>query len=165
MKVRTITTGISLGSPKEQEIIVQATQFNQTAKALLEQQGYEVQTTRIATNSWGDYLQCLSTVEIVSEIQAIEQLCQNLNISFFSIGYVSSPEKIALIPELNKNTSIIYYSSKIGDSETGINFANVSESAKVIKRIAEETADGYGNFRFCAWANCKPGIPFRVQSY
>jgi len=164
MKVRTITTGISLSSLKEQERIIQATQFNQTAKAFLEQQEYEVQTTRITTNSWGDYLQ-FSTREIVSEIQAIEALCQNLNVSFFSAGYVSSPEKIAIIPEIIKNSSIVYCSSKIGDSETGINFANVSESAKVIKRIAEETADGYGNFRFCAWANCKPGIPFFPVSY
>jgi len=165
MKVRTITTGISLSSPKEQERILQATQFNQTAKDFLEQQGYEVQTTRIATNSWGDFLQNLSTLKIISQIQTIEQICQNLNISFFSIGYVSSPEKIAIIPEIIKNSSIVYCSSKIGDSETGINFANVSESAKVIKRIAEETADGYGNFRFCAWANCKPGIPFFPVSY
>lgn len=165
MKIRTITTGISLQSSKEKERISQAAEFNQTAKSELEQQGYQVQTTRIATNSWGEYLQGLSTGEIIREIQIIEQICQNLNISFFSIGYVSVPAQIAIIPEINKNTSIIYCSSKIGDCETGIDFKNAMESAKVIKRISEETESGYGNFRFCAWANCKPGIPFFPVSY
>ncbi len=36
---------------KEREKIIQAAEFNQKAKDFLEQQGYEVQTTRIATNS------------------------------------------------------------------------------------------------------------------
>jgi hypothetical protein len=95
----------------------------------------------------------------------IEQVCQNFNVSFVSIGYVNSPEKIALIPVINQNTSIIHCSSKLGDCQSGINFANARESAKVIKQIAEETEGGYGNFRFCAWANCHPGIPFFPASY
>ncbi|HCF30467.1 MAG TPA: DUF711 domain-containing protein, partial [Cyanobacteria bacterium UBA11049] len=51
MKIRTITTGISLESPQQREKIYQAAEFNQKAKDLFEHQGYEVQTTRIATNS------------------------------------------------------------------------------------------------------------------
>ncbi len=165
MKVRTITTGVSLKSPKEREKISQAADFNQIAKDFLEQQGYEVQTTRIVTNSWAEYLSDLSNAEIINQIQQLEQICQNLNVSFLSIGYASSPEKIAIIPEINKNTAIIHCSSKIGDSQTGVNFENARESAKVIKRISEITPDGYGNFRFCAWANCQPGIPFFPASY
>lgn len=164
MKIRTITTGVSLTSLQEREKIIQAAQFNQKAKDFIEQQGYEVQTTRIATNSWAEYLP-ISTAEIINEIQAIERVCQSFNVSFFSSGYVNSPEKIALIPVINQNTSIIHCSSKLGDYQSGINFTNAKESAKVIKQIAEETEGGYGNFRFCAWANCQPGIPFFPASY
>ena len=165
MKIRAITTGVLLESANQPEKMQQVAAFNQQAKDFFEHQGYEVQTTRIATNSWGEYLVGLTPREIVTEIHKIERLCQNLNISFFSIGYVSKPQQIALIPEINKNTSIIYCSSQIGDGESGINFENTRESAKVIKRISEETANGYGNFRFCAWANCPPGIPFFPASY
>ncbi|MBE9036125.1 DUF711 family protein [aff. Roholtiella sp. LEGE 12411] len=165
MKIRTITTGISLQSSKEIEKIKHAARFNQQAKVFFEQQGYEVQTTRIATNAWAEYLQGFSTVEIISEIQALEQVCQNLNISFFNIGYASKPETIAIIPDINRNTSVIYSSSKIGDRQTGINFENAWESAKVIKQISQESENGYGNFRFCAWANCQPDIPFFPTSY
>ncbi|MBW4681142.1 MAG: DUF711 family protein [Microcoleus vaginatus WJT46-NPBG5] len=165
MKIRTITTGISLQSRIEEESITQAAEFNQQAKAFFERQGYEVQTTRIATNSWAEYLPVLSATEIVKKIQEIEQICHNLNISFLSIGCVSNPEQIAVIPEIIKNTSVIYCSSNIGDVDAGINFENAKASANVIKRISEETEDGFGNFRFCAGANCRPGIPFFPISY
>lgn len=165
MKIRTITTGISLQSLQDQETIKQAADFNQQAKILFEKQGYEVQTTRIATNTWEEYLKDLSKIEIINEIQTLEQLCQSLNISFFNIGYASKPETIDIIPDINKSTSIIYCSSTIGDRETGINFENARESAKAIKRISQESENGYGNFRFCAWANCQPGIPFFPTAY
>ncbi|MGK7875251.1 MAG: DUF711 family protein [Xenococcaceae cyanobacterium] len=165
MKLRAITTGLSLQSTSQLGKIQQIAEFNQQAKDFFEQQGYEVQTTRIATNSWGEYLVGLDPVEIVREISNLEQFCQKLNLSFFSIGHVRIPDQIALIPEINKNTSIIYCSSKIGDGENGINFENIRKSAKVIKRISEETENGYGNFRFCASANCPPGIPFFPASY
>ncbi|MCP6758712.1 MAG: DUF711 family protein [Fischerella sp. CENA71] len=165
MKIRTITTGISLASPKEKDKIRQAAEFNQQAKILFEQFGNEVQTTRIATNSWEEYLHDLSPKEIVKTIQNLEKFCDELNINFFNIGYASSPEKIALIPEIKKSTSLIFSSSKIGDQETGINYESILESAKTIKRISQETENGYGNFRFCAWANCSSTIPFFPAAY
>ncbi|MEH1833254.1 MAG: DUF711 family protein [Nostoc sp.] len=165
MKIRTITTGISIQSLQDYENIKQAADFNQQAQIVFEKQGYKVQTTRIVTNTWEEYLQSLSKIKIINEIQALEQFCQSLNISFFNIGYASKPETIDIIPDINNNTSIIYCSSKIGDRETGINFENARKSAKAIKRISQESQNGYGNFRFCAWANCQPGIPFFPSAY
>ncbi len=166
MKIRTITTGISLESSKEDVKFKQAAEFNQKAKEYFEDKGYEIQTTRIATNSWEEYLEAdLSATDVINEIRAIESFCQSIDISFLSIGYASNAENIGLIPYINKNTSIIYCSSKLGDRESGISFENVNSSAKVIKSIGEETENGYGNFRFCAWANCQPGIPFFPAAY
>lgn len=165
MKIRTITTGISLKSYKEKDKITKAAEFNQKAKAIFEGKGYEVQTTRIATNSWEEYMKGLSNSEIVSEIKEIENLCKSLDVSFFNIGYAKSPNKIKLVPKFNKITSMISCSAKIGDVKEGINFENTKISAEVIKQISNETENGYGNFRFCAWANCKPGIPFFPTGY
>ncbi|MEH1845426.1 MAG: DUF711 family protein [Nostoc sp.] len=165
MKIRTITTGISIQSLQDYENIKQAADFNQQAQIVFEKQGYKVQTTRIVTNTWEEYLQGLSKIKIINEIQALEQFCQSLNISFFNIGYASKLETIDIIPDINNNTSIIYCSSKIGDRETGINFENARKSAEAIKRISQESQNGYGNFRFCAWANCQPGIPFFPSAY
>jgi len=165
MKIRTITTGITLKSSKEVDRIKPIADFNQKAKIYFEQQEYEVQTTRIATNSWEEYLQDSSSIKIVSEIQRIEQICQSLDVSFFNIGYAYTPDKIGISSEIIKNTSLISCSSKIGDFENGIRFENAKASTKVIKRIAEKTENGIGNFRFCAWCNCKSGIPFFPTGY
>ncbi|NER48946.1 MAG: DUF711 family protein [Symploca sp. SIO1A3] len=165
MKIRAITTGLLLQSANQPQKLQQVAAFNQQAKDFFVQQGYEVQTTRIATNSWGEYLVGLTAKEIVKQVQNLEQFCHNLQIQFCSIGHVNTPEYIALIPEINQNTSIIYCSSKIGDTANGINFENIRASAQVIKGISKLTANGYGNFRFCAWANCPPGIPFFPTSY
>ncbi len=165
MKIRTITTGITLKSSSEFDLIKPVAEFNRKTKVLFEQQGYEVQTTRIATNSWEEYLPGASNQDIIREIQKIEQTCKDLDVGFFNIGYAISPEKIEISSNIIKKTSIISCSGKIGDFENGIDFDNIKSSAKVIKRISEETENGIGNFRFCAWCNCKPGIPFFPAAY
>ncbi|MCT7948708.1 DUF711 family protein [Ancylothrix sp. C2] len=166
IKIRTITSSFHLNSPKQAETSIKyAVNFNRQAKDFFESQGYEVQTTRISTNSWQQYLQELSAGEVVAAVQKLEETCQNLGGDFFSIGYADTPESIALIPAIIKNTSMIFCSSKMGVRKENLSFVNTKASAMAIKSIAEETEGGLGNFRFCAWANCNPGIPFFPVSY
>ncbi|MFH1315531.1 MAG: DUF711 family protein [Candidatus Uhrbacteria bacterium] len=165
MKIRTITTGLMLKSIKETQKNEQVAEFNRNAKDAFVKAGYEVQTTRIATNSWEDYTIGLSDQEIVSEIVAMEAVAIKQGVSFLNIGYSKTPKKTLLISEINKNTSIISTSAKVADKKWGINFENIKASAQVIKKISKETENGYGNFRFCAAANCQPGIPFFPAGY
>jgi len=165
MKIRTITTGISLQSADDTKYIISADYYNRKAKQAFEDSGYEVQTTRIATNPWEEYTTGLSDDEILEKIQIIDDLCRKTEIDLLSIGFAQNREKLILIPSIIKNTSAISCSAKIGDASQGIHFENARISAGIIKRISEETPDGYGNFRFCAWSNCPAGIPFFPASY
>jgi uncharacterized protein (UPF0210 family) len=166
MKIRTITTGISLKSSEDaSDRIEPVAEFNRKAKEFFEQQEFEVQTTRIATNSWEEYLASSNSEEILSEVGKTEQICKDLQVSFFNVGYTRRPENIEICSDIIKDTSVISCSAKIGDAETGIQFENVAAAAGAIKRISEQTENGEGNFRFCAWANCKPGIPFFPAAY
>jgi uncharacterized protein (UPF0210 family) len=166
MKIRTITTGISLKSSEDaSDKIEPVTEFNRKAKEFFEQQGFEVQTTRIATNTWEQYLDQSSGEEVVSEVGKIEKICRDLQVNFFNIGYADIPEKIEICSDMIRDTSVISCSAKLGDRETGVQFENATAAAGVIKRISEKTESGEGNFRFCAWANCKPGIPFFPAGY
>ncbi len=115
MKIRTITTGISLESPTDSARIQKAAQFNAQAQEILENQGYEVQSTRISTQSWENYLLKSSASALLSNLQELEEICQSLNLSFFNIGYGEHPEFISLIPSILKNTERIFCSSKIGE--------------------------------------------------
>jgi uncharacterized protein (UPF0210 family) len=165
MKIRTITTGITFRTLKDSDQIKLISEFNRKAKLSFEQNGYDVQTTRIATNSWEEYTPASSKDEIISEIQKIEQVCLSHDVGFFNIGYAQLPKNILLSSEIIKNTSVISCSGKIGDFDSGIIFENAKASAETIKRISEQTENGIGNFRFCAWCNCKPGIPFFPAAY
>ncbi|MCT7984328.1 DUF711 family protein [Laspinema sp. A4] len=165
MKIRTITTGISLASPTDSALIQQAAQFNFQAQQELENQGYKVQTTRISTQSFEQYLPGYTLFEILDNLQRLEEICQALNLDFFNIGYAKTPELISVIPAILKRTEKIFCSSTIGNLQEGINLESLQASAQTIHRISTETVNGFGNFRFCATANCPPGIPFFPASY
>ena len=165
MKIRTITTGVALKSPEDFDKIKPLAEFNQKAKTFFEENGYQVQTTRIATNSWQEYLQAATSAEAMREIGKIEKICRDLDVGFFNLGYAGTPEAIEISSEIIKNTSAISCSGRIGDLESGIDSENLGASARVIKRISEVTENGEGNFRFCAWCNCKAGIPFFPAAY
>lgn len=165
MKIRTITTGLPLKSAEDFEKIHSAAEFNRNAGALFEQAGYEIQSTRLATNSWEQYLTGSTGEEILRDVRTIEDLCRDLKVDFFNMGYAGSAETIRHCAEIIKHTSVVSCSAKMGDAQNGINAGNVEASADVIRRISQETDGGMGNFRFCAWACCQPGIPFFPAAY
>ena len=142
MKIRTITTGIQLSSFHDFDKIRAAAEFNKEAKAYYTEAGYEVQTTRVTTNSWEEYSLGMSKVDIISAIEEIDRTCQSLHVDFFNIGHTSNPDTTVIIPEFNKTTTAISCSAKIGDMTKGINYKNAKSAAEVIKRISEETENG-----------------------
>ena len=165
MKIRTITTGVNLSYPAEASIINRIAEFNSRARKVFEDRGYEVQSLRITTQPWVEYLGTLSQSQIIGEVKNIENMCLNNGIDFVSVGAVTDLKLIDLIPEIIKATSKISASVTIGDVTAGINYEAAKRAAKVVMRISQETDDGYGNFRFAALSNCPPDIPFFPASY
>ncbi len=160
MKIRTVTTGIHLSSGKDISAIERAAAFNRTAASFFQSEGYDVQTIRVATNSWEEYINTDSEDEAVKTIVEIERVAKKCELSFFNIGRTMKSESIKMLPAINKATSIISCSAHLGSFNTGILFENAREAAQTMKRIGNETENGYGNFRFCASANCSGGIPY-----
>ena len=165
MKIRTITTGVNLSYPVEELEIKKIAEFNLRAKRIFENNGYEVQTLRIATQSWAKYLGTLSQSQIVDEIKNIERFCINNGIDFLSIGTVNARKFIDIVPEINKATTIISATATIGDVKGGINYEAAKGAARAIVKISKTTDNGYGNLRFAALSNCPPDIPFFPASY
>jgi len=165
MKIRTITTGINLSYPVEELKIKEIAEFNLRARKIFEDNGYEVQSLRIATQPWAEYLGTLSQEQIIDEIKNIEKICINNGINFVSIGTVTDLKFIHLIPEINKVTAIIFASVTIGDVTGGINYEAAKRAANVVVRISKEPPSGYGNLRFAVLSNCPPDIPFFPASY
>lgn len=79
MKIRTITTGISLDSSKETAKIKMAANFNKKAQMIFAEQGYEVQTTRITTNTTVPIPGDITTEKIAAILSDMATLAFKLN--------------------------------------------------------------------------------------
>jgi uncharacterized protein (UPF0210 family) len=169
MKVRTITTGISLKYPIDFGLIKKTADFNSRAKKAFEAEGYEVQTLRICSQPWTEYLGKLGRERVVSTVQEIEKVCLSNGMDFFNIGTVPCNKKanldfIGIVPDILKATTKVSASVSIADS-TAIDFEAATRAASAIKRISEITDKGYRNFGFAAIANCPAGVAFFPAAY
>lgn len=164
MKIRTITTGVELSSMDDLQPVTKAAEFNNKAKERLEKFHCEVQTTRVTTNPWREYLKG-DRQAVLDGFKKLDQRCVELKIDFFSIGYADDPDSIKLLPDVIQNTSKLSCSAKVGDKEGGINHQVIKEAAKTLLAISKTTENGMGNFLYTAQCNCPPGIPFFPASF
>ena len=165
VKIRAITHGITLAYPVDEQAVKEAAGFNNNARKIFEDQGYEVQEPRITTNSWPEFLGHLSKNDLIRTLQNFEALCKKEGIEFTSIGTAKETKHMDVIPEIIQQTEGISTTITIVDDITGFNAGALQKAAQTIKAISETTEKGYGNFRFAAIANCPPDIPFYPASY
>jgi len=170
MKIRSITVGVNLSSLSNEEVIRQAGRFARQSKETFEGQGIEVQTLRLATQPFPEYLGDASGEEILRFAVELEKLCVKEGLEYFSIGPVTSDKTdrdlalMALIPRLIQETERLFVSITIGTGAE-IKGQTVREAARAIKEISHTTDGGFGNLRFAALANCPPHIPFFPAAY
>jgi uncharacterized protein (UPF0210 family) len=165
MKIRTITTGVNLTYPVKESAIRRAARFNLQAKHFFEKRGFEVQSVRISTQPWPEYLGGLSGGGIIRAVETIEELAADHGVTFVSIGTAARPRHIDLLPEIIGRTKNVSASASIGDSHKGVDYAAARAAARAIIKISRTTERGYGNFRFAAVASCPPDTPFYPAGY
>jgi hypothetical protein len=165
VKIRAITTGVNLAYPVKESVFRRAARFNLRAKHFFEKRGFEVQSVRISTQPWPEYLGGLGGGEIVRTVEKIEELAADHGVTFVSIGAAAQPRHIDLLPEIIGRTKNVSASASLGDSQKGVDYTAARAAARVIIKISRTTERGYGNFRFAAVANCPPDTPFYPAGY
>jgi uncharacterized protein (UPF0210 family) len=142
--------------------------FLDKARRRFEENGYEVQMARIASQPAAEYLAGLSGAE------ALEALCElDLTVAeegvLLSVGPVntgSAPYELApWVAEVVAATSHLSASVEVASSSRGVDLEASRTAAEVMARIAGATSGGEGNFRFAAAANIRPGTPFFPVAY
>ena len=147
-----------------EEVIHNAATFLQTARRVFEDSGYIVQTVRIATNPFGEWLVDDTLTNKFIELNVMEQRLHQLNsalsdwnIDFCSLGPATTVSQVkgCILP-------IILSSDKLSVSASlALNdVAMANQCAETVKQIASQTKDGLGNFRFCVAAAAADYIPF-----
>jgi uncharacterized protein (UPF0210 family) len=169
--VRTITLGLSDPHPLSFDRVKYAADTLQKASARYAEAGYEVQTVRLSTRPVLDDLADWSDDVLLRYAQDIQRMLDDVGLSFCSLGpaQVARPDfpldRINLIADMLAATTAINMTVQLATNEYAPRMEAALRSARVMKRLAEETPEGFGNFRFAALACVAPGCPFFPSAY
>lgn len=172
-KIRTITTFLSLDRHKESwsQQIDEASRFCLDLTKALNVNGYVVQSIRIVTNPFGEYLNTESLESAKVDLRYLSQLLNAVDDAEmrmrFAIGEARTKKEIELLPELIREFGDLCNACvNVSLDEFGILDNELIEQAvKAVQRISVITPRGEGNFNFTVNFNCEPLTPYFPASY
>jgi uncharacterized protein (UPF0210 family) len=157
MKIRTITLGYNATLPVDYTVLSQNATILEKARVVFEQAGYDVQTIRIATQPWENYIH--TEKELSSTRAAYDQFCTESNIEYINLGTTYKSKNINKIYDINKKSTHLF-SSAILSQQNKINYTACQETAKLIKKLSPLEDEGFANLRFAALFNLEANCPF-----
>ncbi|MCJ8340539.1 MAG: DUF711 family protein [Pseudomonadales bacterium] len=172
-KIRTITTFLCLTADKgswKQEIL-KASQFCSGLSKEFQDQGYCVQSVRIVTNPFGEYLNTDNLLSAKIDLNYLSDLLNSSDMSGirmrFAIGEARTKAEIAMLPELIKEFGDLCNVCVNVDLDEFAVLDNelILDAAKAVNKISTITPRGEGNFNFTVNFNCDPLIPYFPASY
>ena len=172
-RVRTITAFLTLEKDRTtwESAILNATRFCNRLSHHFMENGYLVQSIRIVTNPFGDYLNTKNCEGAKSDLEHITQILNASGPSTlrirFAIGEARTKQEILLLPELIKEYGDLCNACvNIGQDDGGIlDNQMIQWSAAAVSKIARLTPQGEGNFNFTVNFNCAPFIPYFPAGY
>ncbi len=167
MKIRSITYFCNPGWPIVQGKLRSAGEFLAEAKSAFEAEGFEVQTTRLATVPFPRLLGKTRLGETPRLAQELSRLLEETGISYGALGPAlpEMPVSYAVIPEAIAAAGNIFFSGLMAEPRHGIALEAVTACAEIIRRNATSLATGFANLQFAALANVPAGSPFFPAAY
>jgi hypothetical protein len=169
--IRTLTLGISRSHPLDAATIKHAAATLQHASRRFVEVGYEVQTVRISTRPIFDDLPNWTNAELMRYARELQGMLDEAQLAFCSLGTAQAVradfllERIDVIADLLASTSALSATVQLATAEHGLRAEAALAAARVITRLARETEEGFGNFRFAMLACVAPGGPFFPSAY
>jgi uncharacterized protein (UPF0210 family) len=172
VKVRAITTGVALDARLDRDRLAAAARVSRAVAGAVAAAGLEVQTLRLTTpplDTWGDG----AGHDLPSVARALEALAGDAGFGYVALGAVDTVGAaeshwrplLEALPETVRGTESVFAAASVATLAGGINLAAARLAGEVVAEIAATTADGFGNLRFAALANCPPHIPFFPAAY
>src|SRR5215831_11580020 len=167
-KIRAITAFINLDWRDYQKQIADALNLLHRAQVTFESRGYQVQTIRIATQPFPEYIQGMNTQQAVNFFKLLDALAEQQKFAM-SIGpamlNTNDPASQAdLLGEILANTKSLNGTVVVA-GEDGVRWGAIAAAARVMKKLENSTEHSQGNFRFAAIANVPPVSPFFPAAY
>lgn len=167
MKIRSITCFYDPGISNADYTLEILSNLANESKQVCKENGYEVQTLRLATIPFSLIKPGNDNEELIKLTKLMEQKAKNDGFNFLSLGpaLISNLESYAIINQLIAETDITFFSGMIADQISGVHIHAIQNCAKIIHENASIEPDGFANLRFSALANVKPYGPFFPGSY
>ncbi len=164
MRIRSITYFLHPRWPISELILQKARIFAQHAKIDLEKAGYPVQSIRLATPPFPEFL---TKKDYAKAAAQLEILAHSEGFEYVALGPALPhlPESYASIPGLLSNSGNLFFSGHLTTPQGEISLTAVRACAKVIHQSASLEKDGFANLRFAALANVPPWAPFFPAAY
>lgn len=169
--VRTITLGIAAAHPLSASAIARARKILLSARRRFNDAGYDVQTLRLSTRPLFDDLADWSSRALVQYARELQSMLDDAGLGFCSLGTAQAAhpafplERLNLLADLLIPTHALCATVQLATVKHGLRAEAALPTALVIQRLAQETAEGQGNFRFAMLSCVAPGTPFFPAAY
>jgi hypothetical protein len=161
-KVRAVTAFIRIDTRNYASQVQTALQLLRAAKSALEKAGYEVETIRISTQPFGDYIRGLSPDEALRFFKSFDDLA--VKEGFDANLGPSTVANAGLLAHVIAQSKILEGSVQVAGAN-GIDWEAARAAATVMKYLEDNTARSQGNFNFTASAEVPEYTPFYPASW
>ncbi len=171
-KIRAVTAFVRLERENYQPQTRTAVEKLRSAQSLFEKAGYEVQTLRIVTQPFPEYIRGLTRQQALEFFRAYDAWLRaqgyfdNRVPVLVNIGpaMLSDTDDVANADMLADVLPSMFYSSLIVADKDGVRWKSLRAAARVIRALAD-SSNVDASFAFAATALVPPGTPFYPGGY
>lgn len=163
MKIRSITVFCQPGFPVNRLLLQQVGIFANHAGKLYQDHGYEVQSLRLATPPFEQFIAPVD-LPLAAQSYAIEAHADGFE--YVSLGPIQADSADwNHIPEALSKSDRIFLSGSLTTHESALSLSAARACAETIVRLSTLEKTGFANLRFCALANVPANTPFFPAAY
>lgn len=166
MNIRSVTGFVSLNTPTDHAIIDEMGDILEAARASCEEHGVAVQTKRIATQPFAEWLP--DPQALVEGGQQVEEAVRSAGIDYLALGPVRFADDTAFahaLRDLFEHTENVFASIEIANTSDGVDPARAHLAAGLIRAVSTIHPDGFANLKLAALARVGPWGPFFPAAY
>jgi uncharacterized protein (UPF0210 family) len=169
--IRTVTVGVAEPHPLTADAVAKAVALVRRCEATYRDAGYEVQTVRLSTRPVFLDLADRPAGDLLQYARELQGRLDEAGIAFCSLGTAPawSPdfplEVTDIIPELLAGSDSLNATVQVASPGASVRLEAARAAARSIGRLAGDTSEGFGNFRFAALACVPPWAPFFPAAY
>lgn len=166
--VRAITAFVELDPARYAEQFAQAVAVLRQAQAVFEQDGFTVQTLRITTQPFGQYVSGLDRAHALELMDRLAELSHQqqvlVNVGPAVLDDSPDPATLEILEEVQSRGSGLFASMVVA-AEDGVHWNSVRAAARHVWHVAARSPGGRGTLGFAATAMLGEGSPFFPGSW